>query len=126
MTFETIDVQKRIRRWVESRLGMAAMDLHERGMRNSEENIELAQCCGVTEREYLALVRYVYSKPVGDIQQELGGASLTLLACADGAGYVLSQCADKELERIESLPSEKFRKRQAENVANGIGKPGEA
>lgn len=125
MTFDTIEIQKRIRRWVESRLGPAAMYLHERGMRASEENIELVQCCGVTREEYHALVDHVYDKPVGDIHQELGGAALTLLALADGAAHVLSQCADRELERIESLPPEKFRKRQEENVANGIGSPGE-
>lgn len=56
MTFDTIEIQKRIRRWVESRLGPAAMHLHERGMRSAEENIELIQCCGVTKEEYIALV----------------------------------------------------------------------
>lgn len=121
--FETLDIQKRIRRWVESRLGMAAMDLHERGMRSGEEQIELGQCCGVTREEYHALVDHVFDKPVGEIRQELGGTALTLLACADGAGYVLSECAIRELERVESLPPEKFRKRQAENVVNGIGAP---
>lgn len=123
MTFDTVAAQKRIRYWVESRLGIMAMDIRERGRRSAEENIELAQCCGVTEEEYLSLVKHVYSKPVGVIEQELGGTILTLLACAEGAGFVLSECADKELERIESLPPEKFRKRQAENVANGIGAP---
>lgn len=125
MTFDTLDIQKRNRRWVESRLGMAAMDLHERGMRSAEENIEVVQCCGVTAEELIALVWHVFDKPVGDIQQELGGAGMTLLGVADSAGYVLSQCVEKELERVESLPPERFRKRQAENVANGIGAPGE-
>lgn len=123
MSFDSIDIQKRTRRWVESRLGMAAMDLHECGMRNGEENIELIQCCGVTEEELISLVKHVYAKPVGVIEQELGGATMTLLALADSAGYVLNQCVEKELDRVESLPPEKFCKRQAENAANGIGYP---
>lgn len=125
MTFDTIDAQKRNRRWVESRLGATAMNLHERGMRSAEENSELVQCCGVTEEDYISIVRHVYAKPVGDIQQELGGAGMTLLGVADSAGYVLSQCVDKELERVESMPHERFRKRQSENAAKGIGAPGE-
>jgi len=123
--FETIDVQKRTRRWVESRLGIAAMNVHERGLRSAEENIELVQCCGVTEQQYINIVRHVYGKPVGDVRQELGGAGMTLLAIADSVGYVLSECVDSELRRVESLPTDKFRKRQDENVANGIGAPRE-
>jgi len=121
--WDTIEIQKRIRRWVESRLGMDAMDAHERATRSLEENNELGQSLGVTREEAHKIVDHVFDKEPGNPEQELGGAALTLLGCADGAGHVLSQCAGKELLRIESLPWDKFRKRQTENAANGIGAP---
>ena len=120
---DSIDIQKRIRRWVESRLGIAAMAPRERAMRMLEESLELAQAIGVGPSAALTLCAHVYLKPPGNVRQELGGAALTLLACADGCGEVLSQCADRELNRIEIASPEKFRKRQAENAANGVGEP---
>jgi len=119
--FDSVEIQKRMRRWVESRLGKAAMLPHERGLRHLEEANELAQALGVSETEAVAVTSHVYRKPPGDPVQELGGAGVTLLACADGAGYILSQCTEKELIRIEGLPYEKFRNRQIQNAENGIG-----
>jgi hypothetical protein len=97
------------------------MEPHERGMRSLEENIELGQSVGVTREEAHRLVNHVFDKKPGYTSQELGGAALTLLACADGCGYLLSECALAELHRIEQSPREKFSKRQTENAANGIG-----
>ena len=118
---DSVDIQKRVRRWVESRLGVSAMDPHERAMRMLEEATELAQALGVSFAEFRAVGLHVYDKPPGEPMQEFGGAALTLLACADGCGYILSECADTELRRIENLPPDKFRKRQNENAENGIG-----
>jgi hypothetical protein len=119
---DTVDDQKRVRRWLESRLGPnAANNPHERAMRMLEEALELAQSIGVDAIEAELLLNHVYAKPPGDIQQELGGASTTLLACADGCGYILSELFHREMSRIESLPPQKFRLRQALNAELGIG-----
>lgn len=120
---DSIDLQKRIRRWVETRLGVKAMKPHERAMRMLEEAIELAQSCGVNVDEATVLVWDVFGKPIGDAAQEIGGAMLTLLACADGSGYVASECALTEMRRIENLDPDKFRKRQQLNAERGIGAP---
>ena len=120
---DTVDIQKRVRRWVETRLGVDAMRPHERAMRMLEEAVELAQALGVSEEEFLHIGAIVWTKPTGEFRQELGGAALTLLGCADGCGEILSECAFKELQRIESLPPEKFQRRQALNAEAGIGEP---
>lgn len=117
----TLGVQKRIRAWVESRLGNKAMDNHERGMRSLEESLELAQALGVTSDEAALLIRFVFMNDPGEIKQEIGGCMMTLMAAAEGTGYLASECALAELSRIETLPPEKFRKRQEHNAKCGIG-----
>lgn len=118
---DTADIQKRIRRWIETRLGTGAMNPRERALRCVEEVAELAQSLNVSLEEFERIGQHVWAKPIGDVRQELGGAALTLLGCADGVGELLGQAAIRELERIESLPPEKFRRRQLENIQNGIG-----
>jgi hypothetical protein len=102
------------------------MDSKERATRMLEEALELAQAMGVDTYTAALLWNQVYSKPPGVVWQELGGAALTLLACAESSGEVLSQCADRELERIETLLPEKFQKRQDMNAQMGIGAPRES
>lgn len=118
---DTALMQSQIRLWVVTRLGEEAMNPHERGRRGTEEHLELFQVVGGTREEAHRLVDHVFDKPVGDAEQELGGCALTLLACAEGLNYHLGECAQNELMRIFSLPMEKFQKRQAQNVVDGIG-----
>lgn len=118
---DTEIMQTQIRLWVETRLGEAAMHPHERGSRQHEESTELFQALGGTREEAHRIVDHVFDKESGVISQELGGAALTLIAAAEGSNYNLGACANAELFRIFSLPMEKFQKRQAENVADGIG-----
>lgn len=59
------------------------MDPGERAMRMLEEAAELAQALGVAEEQFRLIGRHVWSKPKGEIYQELGGAALTLAACAE-------------------------------------------
>jgi hypothetical protein len=116
-------MQHRIREWVETRLGKKAMEPKERATRVLEEAIELAQACGVDEVTASRLITHVFAKPTGEIAQELGGAALTLLACAESTGHALDLRALIELDRIETLPVERFRSRQQQNVDAGIGAP---
>lgn len=118
---DTKNIQKQIALWVRTRLGDDAMHPCERGRRSVEENLELEQALGVSREEAHRLVDHVFDKPVGEVSQEFGGSALTLLVAAESMGVDLGNVADNELYRIYSLPMEKFRKRQAENVVNGIG-----
>lgn len=113
---------RRVMNWVVRCFGINAMGPRERSARFLEEAIELVQASGLERREALELVAYVYSRPVGDLPQEVGGVSVSLL----GLCAVMNVDADaeeiKELERIESIPSEHFRKRHAVKVEAGVAR----
>jgi len=119
---ETIDIQNRVARWVERVLNTAAMDRHERALRFLEESIELVQAVGVEQQVVWRMVDFVYSRKAGETRQELGGVGVTLLGLSQACGEVLSQCVNKELDRIDSLTTEKVRQRQEANSTAGIGK----
>lgn len=118
---DTAYLQTQIKTWVVTRLGPKAMRVHERGMRSYEENTELFQALKGTREEAHRIVDHVFDKPVGDPLQELGGCGLTLLACAEALDFDLGVAIQAELDRIFLLPIEKFQKRQAQNVVDGIG-----
>jgi len=75
-------------------------DAVERNHRFLEEALELVQACGCTEDDAHELVRYVYGREDGDINQELGGVLITLAAMCAVQGFDMQAAADKELERI--------------------------
>lgn len=114
--------QAQIRKWVETRLGADAMDLHERGMRFLEEAMELAQAVGVSSASAMKIGAVVYNKPRGVAAQEVGGVGVTLLALCAASDIDMMASIDMETERIFNLPAEKFRKRQVQNAAYGIGR----
>jgi hypothetical protein len=98
------------------------MDREERALRLLEEALEFGQSMGLSIGEALHLLHYVYSRPAGDPQQELGGVAVTLHAAATALGLHTDQLTDLEISRIEALPPEKFIKRNEEKKASGVGK----
>lgn len=89
--------------WVRDVFGIKiALDKKERGHRFIEEAIELAQACGSTKQEVLDLVDYVYSRPVGEVDQEIGGVQLTLAALAHAYNLSIGVCGTLELERVNT------------------------
>lgn len=76
------------------------MDRTERNHRFLEEALELVQACGCTQSEAHQLVGYVFSRPVGDPEQECGGVMVTLAALCIAQGLVMEECAEKELARV--------------------------
>lgn len=90
----------------------------QRGIRLLEEAAEAAQVCAVTEEMALNMIRYVYSRPSGNLNQELGGVGVTLLALAHAAGRSADLCEQTEIARVLNKPIEHFRQRnQAKNDA---------
>lgn len=111
----------RIALWVRTRLGSAVLrDRKERAMRVAEEAIELAQAEGCAQIDVQHLVRRVYSRPVGVPSQEAAGVSVCLLAWCYAADERLDDLTRSEVERIEEIDADHFRRRQAEKAAAGV------
>jgi NTP pyrophosphatase (non-canonical NTP hydrolase) len=63
-----------------------------------EEAIELAQAVGICEEKVFEQVRHVYDKPIGDIDQEMGGTMATLMMAAESLSLDAGLECEKELE----------------------------
>lgn len=93
--------QTRVRSWMLECFGVSiAGDRSERNHRFLEEALELVQSCGCTESEAMLLVQYVFSRPVGEVSQELGGTMVTLAALAAAHGLNMHRAGEAELARI--------------------------
>lgn len=71
----------------------------QRAFRFIEEALELVQAVGTTKEDVLRLVAYVYSRPVGNVEQEIGGVAVTLCGVAISHRVWMDVCAVRELER---------------------------
>jgi hypothetical protein len=113
--------QAQVSSWVQSTWGYAvATSRQERAMRLLEEAIELVQAEHIHMSRVFSLAKHVYSKPVGNPAQEVGGISITLLAYCNALGINADDTERQELERVLSLPAEHFRERQAKKAAAGV------
>lgn len=93
--------QERVHVWLLRCFGREiAADTVERNHRFLEEALELVQANGCTRAEALQLVGYVYGRPVGELQQEVGGVMVTLAALCKASGVDMEWCGDVELERV--------------------------
>lgn len=72
----------------------------ERNHRFLEESLELVQACGCTASEAHQLVDYVYGRPVGEREQEVGGVMVTLAALCLAQGLDMHAAGETELARI--------------------------
>ena len=107
--------------WVRRTFGDKLMDNPiERGRRVLEEAIELFQTSGGSIEEAAALVKTVFGKPKGNLQQEVGGVIVTLLALCAHHGLRLDDIAKVEIERILSQDREAFRRKQGAKADLGI------
>ena len=96
-----VGFQENVGRWMIATFGAAVAGDHvERGHRFVEEAIELAQANGVTKEDVLRLVDYVYSRPVGELRQEIGAVLITLAALCNAHGLFMEGPAGEEIERV--------------------------
>ena len=93
--------QSRVRPWMQECFGdEISRDVTERCHRFLEESLELVQSLGMQASEAHQLVEYVFSRPVGQTQQEVGGTMVTLAALCLAASIDMHECGEVELRRI--------------------------
>mgnify|MGYP003385712531 CR=1 FL=1 len=71
-----------------------------RYMRFGEEALELIQATGASREEAHLLVDYVFGRPVGEPNQEVGGVMVTLAALCHAHGLEMEACAEVELAKV--------------------------
>ena len=113
MTFSTF--QNSVRDWILECFGSEISDYKpERNQRFLEESLELVQSCDMSPEDAHRLVDYVYSRPVGDKVQEVGGTLVTLAALCGAHRIHMELAAEDELLRIQKKDvMEKIRAKQA-------------
>lgn len=94
--------QSEVDRWMDACFGEDIKgDKLERADRFIEEALELAQTMpGFTASRGHALVDYVFSRPVGERGQEVGGVMVTLAALCNTVGLFIDTEADREIARV--------------------------
>lgn len=97
----TLLFQDRVLPWMLETFGAAvSMDRVERNHRFLEEALELVQSLGCSKSEAHQLVDYVFDRPQGDINQEVGGVMVTLAALCIAADECMHEAGETELARI--------------------------
>ncbi len=93
--------QERVQPWLMECFGAnIASDRDERNHRFLEEALELVQATGCTASEAHQLVDYVYGRPQGEINQEVGGVMVTLAALCLASELDMHEAGETELARI--------------------------
>lgn len=93
--------QSRVKPWLLETFGKTiASDKVERNHRFLEEALELVQATGCTQDEAHKLVDYVFSRPVGELKQEVGGTMVTLAALCLANSVDMHDEAETELARV--------------------------
>jgi len=94
-------LQARVQPWMMACFGPEiAADRLERNDRFIEEALELVQASGYDKSRAHELVEYVYGRPQGEINQEVGGVMITLAAHCLAHGADMHDAGETELARI--------------------------
>lgn len=105
--------------WAVEAFGSTARDPLERAARLVEEAIEVAQAEGLSPVIIKRIMDRVYSRPPGDLWQELGGLQVTALALAQNRGLELDSCARMEFQRVRSKPMGWWCRKHQEKIDAG-------
>lgn len=113
-------LQERVRSWVIKCFGLdIANDRNERNERFLEEALELVQSAGLTKDQAHNLVDYVYARPKGEIEQEVGGVTVTLDALCSAHNIDREACEETEINRIWGN-IDKIRDKQKKKPSMGV------
>lgn len=93
--------QSRVQPWMQACFGAEiSSDKVERSDRFIEEALELVQAGGYTADRAHALVDYVFGRPQGELNQEIGGVMVTLAALCLAHSLDMHAAGETELARI--------------------------
>ncbi len=100
--------QDRVAAWVaECFPASVRTDVLGRSHRFLEESLELVQASGCTKEDAQLMVDYVFDRPTGAQEQEVGGVMVTLAALCNALKLSMDDAADAELsrnwERLEEI-----------------------
>lgn len=96
-------------------------DKTERNNRFIEEALELVQSAGYTKEQVLKIVDYVFERPVGEVNQEVGGVMVTLAALCNVWNINIKKEALREIFRVDSPDTiQKIRAKQATKVNDNV------
>jgi len=116
--------QREILDWACVTFGQATADITgERIRRFLEEALELAQAVGLDQEAAENMVEYVYARPTGHINQEIGQVGVSLLALAEHLHINAEHEELVEFRRITSLPADHWQSRQNAKAEKGIALP---
>jgi NTP pyrophosphatase (non-canonical NTP hydrolase) len=105
--------------WAVDSFGPIALNRDERAARLAEEAMEVAQAEGVPLLTLQRIAERIYSRPVGELGQEVGGLGITLYALAANCGLDLFAEIEREWRRVLSKPRDWWQRKHAEKVAAG-------
>lgn len=92
----------------------------QRAIRLLEEAIEAYQAVDGDRLQALDLVNFVFTRPKGEIAQELGGVAVCVLLLAEATSCDADKCEQLEIERIFSKPIAHYTARNAAKNAAGF------
>lgn len=114
MAIRADEYQARVCDWLDELSSSSSIDSAERTHRFLEESLELAQASGCSRADAMALIDYVYSRPIGNPEQEAGGVMVTLAGLCCALNVDMHKAGKNELsrnwERIESIKQKRLSK----------------
>jgi hypothetical protein len=117
--------QKEVLRWCKATFGEKDprwTDVDERCLRHYEEDTELMQALGMTEEQCIAMVKYVFSRPIGEPKQEMGGTLITLAALANSTHISMRDAFEEENRRCWEI-KDKIAAKQMVKPLRGKNQP---
>lgn len=96
-----LSFQDGVAQWMLECFGPAVIaDKTERADRFIEKALELVQSVGYPAERVMSLLSYVYGRPCGEPNQEIGGTMVTLAAFCVSHGVDMDEAAKSELARV--------------------------
>lgn len=114
--------QKRVHEWMIKCMGTkVALSTNERNFRFLEEAAELVQAGGMSRRQALETINYVFSREIGTVPSETGGVMVTLAALCTAHGVDMDLEGWREIDRIDNPEMiEKIRAKHARKAEIGL------